>query len=223
MPAFYAQAPQSDFNPWVLYVGSSTGASRVTGVEGKTTPAFAGVELLTFGPPSTANDLAFDALGNMWIARTGLSRIDANAPAGAVVVDVRFTGLNWPEIPAGVIVAPNGDVWCSNYVTGAGGFRMVTAANVAASVGAGPLDIVPDVIITSPQILGCQNIIMDFAGNIWASCFENPSIVMIAAADLTTSGSKTASIVLQGGGHFGNGTTIGPATIRFFEAGGPLR
>jgi hypothetical protein len=100
---------------------------------------------------------------------------------------------------------------------------MVTAANVAASVGAGALNIVPDVIITSPQIVGGQNIVFDNAGNLWSSSFDNTSIVQIAAADLVSSGSKTAAIVLTGGGRFGNGSSTGPATIRFFRGYGPLR
>jgi hypothetical protein len=102
---------------------------------------------------------------------------------------------------------------------------MLNAAGIAAIVGAGASNPAPTVIITSTELRGAEGLAFDYAGRLWTASYDNCQIIRFAAADLTSTGSKTPDVILTGGGALGNdsGGAIGPLAVRFFSGYGPMK
>jgi hypothetical protein len=223
---FYNQAPATGVNPWSMFCAIGTGGQRVNAGLNLSNIAQSAT-MVAFTLTNTGNtDGCFDLAGNYWY--TGASggttvRINVNGAGGVIANDVTFVGSNWPAAGQGVAIDGSGNLYRSNYVTNAGSIRRVNAATIAAAVGAGPLNQVPDFTYTVPSMGGIEYIFFDHAGNLWGVAYEAASIFRINVADLGSSGAKIPDIVLGGGGTLGNGNATGPVGLRPFKTFGPLR
>jgi hypothetical protein len=224
------QAPASGLNPYTLFhraTGNLLYRWSANAMQGSTVPGFIDPDVFTGYDPVNEHDILLDPAGNLWAASTGAGPINRyggllGAP-GALTKDVSILGSNWPTSHQGLAMNAAGDLFVSNYATGAGSIRVANAALITSLVGAGASNPVPSLTFTSADLKGAEFIIFDYAGNLWAASFDTPQIARFPAAQLGVSGVITADIVLTGGGMLGDGVSNGLVGIRFFPGYGPLR
>jgi hypothetical protein len=223
---FFDQSPATGVDPWKMWCPVGANGYRVNaGLSLSIVPEYAVLETFTLNPTGMT-DACFDGAGNLWYTGAGgqaTVRINVNGAPGVATNDVNFVGANWPGGGQGIAVDGAGNMYRANYVSGAGTIRRCNAATIAAAVGAGPLNQVPDLIYTVPSMGGLEYICFDYAGNLWGTAYEAASVFRINVADLATGGAKVPDIVLSGGGFFGNGVSTGPVTIRPCRGFGPRR
>lgn len=140
--------------------------------------------------------LAFDHEGNLWSAAfSGQSVIMVSReqllfnstltqfPA-AIWKGSNFVG------PQGMAYSPNGLLWVTMYVAGAGFISAFDARNPSSG------NPTPVVTITSSSFVGVTDCSFDAAGNLWALNFDNGKLLHIPASQLGASGAVTPDIVI---------------------------
>jgi hypothetical protein len=144
---------------------------------------------------NAANDLCFDAAGNLWfcnaVART-INRLSASqllATNTAIVPDVVLStpGLTY----TGCILDPDGNLWCAR--SSVGRVDMFAAADIAASGSPSPAR-----SITSSASTPLGKVRFDKSGDLWTLIGNSPS--GYASASIVVSGSPPPGAVLTGGG-----------------------
>lgn len=224
---FAGQAPAMGLDAWTFFFKKDGGGIYrfdADGIRSSTQPAWVTPD--EFGTIAI-RDAALDSAGRVWLqdGNTQINRYtNLNGAPGAGVADVSIGGGNWPASRQGIAISSGGNLYTARFVNNSvNDIRMLDAAGIAAIVGLGLQNPVPTAIITCPDLVGCEYIVFDYLGNLWATGFNSCKVVMLRASDLLTSGSKSAAIVLTGGGELGDGVNIGPTCIRFFPGFGPVR
>lgn len=222
---FAAQSPATGLPPWTMFAKNANPSDQIrrfneSVAQASTHPAWCVPDIFT---SIGIDDFAFDAAGNLWAQDSSSAINRYNNPAGIppLTTDVVIAGSNWPSSREGLAISSVGNFYSFRY--NASDIRMLDAAGIAAIVGAGPSNPAPTAIITSTQLSGCEFSAFDYADNLWAVSYNNARILRFDAADLLTSGAKTPSIVLTGGGALGTGSATGPVCVRMFHGTGPVR
>lgn len=179
--------------------------------------------------------IAFDGVGNLWGAGFGSAGNTVSYATAAqlavlgtvaTVPPVIWSGTNFPANgPSAVQQGPTGAMWVSQYVTGAGN-GLLNAFDPTAATG----NPVPAISISSTSFNGAGACEFDRSGNAWV-CNEDagatgPHFVLIAAADLTSSGAKvparTLSVVGTAGFYTGIRFPNNPQRSGLVASGSPI-
>lgn len=140
----------------------------------------------------------FDSFGNLWFlvstvtGQVGVRKIAADdlLHTGTVTPKVIWSGSQWSgQAPYGLTFAPSGFLWVSDYHS-----NFVRKYDVTDAVSGNQL---PVLIISSTSFNGPSGLTFDLFGNLWIANDNDNRFMRFAASDLTTSGSKNPTILLQ--------------------------
>lgn len=190
---------------WGLVNSNTSGLTKIQ--------KFAAYEIAVSGTPTPAANYTntaigsaqaplFDSFGNMWtacfaggtttpgVAMFTAAQLSVLGSAAIAVPTVFWSGSNFTG-PSGACFGPDGALWIVDYAAG-GAAASVKKFDPTQATG----NAAPSITITSSSLFGTNNIVFDNAGNMWAANADNGKVVRIAASDLTTSGAKTAALVV---------------------------
>lgn len=156
---------------------------------------------------STSNqqDLVFDGQGNLW-GSIGFSSHAGTCNGGIFMLTPAQIAAGGPQVPTvfwvgsnltgpglgstcGLAVAPNGYIWAANF----GGVNNLRAWAPTHASG----NPASDVVLTCSTFNGPYSIAFDAQGNLWVQNGNDNRLQRIPAANLTSSGSVTADVVLN--------------------------
>lgn len=174
---------------------------------------FTPAEIAASGSPSPAVEIggagstldgiaaiAFDASGNLWLSsddrvhRYDASRLDATdtgTPDRSITAEATAGGAVLTS-PAGLAFDADGNLWVSYF-----GPNVIARIDAADLAGTGAVAVVPDhqIELTVSAIL--DGLAFDEEGGLWTPA-ANGSLARLSAAQLTSTGSITPAILLDG-------------------------
>jgi sugar lactone lactonase YvrE len=164
--------------------------------------------------------VAFDAAGNVWVARYSPTRAvvrfraDDLATSAARVPDVVLTSIAPDVLGASVGLAfdASGALW----VSGSSSDTIVKYAPEQLASSGAPS---PQVVLrsTAGSLAEPHALAFDARGALWAANFGNDSVVMFTPTQLAASGSPTPTVTLTG-----TANELSRPTALAFDAGGSL-
>lgn len=153
-----------------------------------------------FSPRKSIHGLVFDHLGNMWFSDVAFPALSVNmlsasqlsASNPALAPSVVWHGSHLIE-PHGLAFGPTGLLWVADYGDGTTTSRLKAFDPRAAASG----NPAPVITIDAAEFAnGASDLAFDTAGNLWVMIQDAPVLARINAADLTSSGTKVAGVVI---------------------------
>ena len=172
------------------------------------------IHLSTF---DSATGIAFDESHNLWAVIDGNKVVrfttaqlknlerDPNPAPGVIIKSMAFKSLY------GCGFDHEGNLWVVDVEKGS--FDELSEAQLDAGSG----NVMPHIVITSPDLVGPSFVTFDKLGNTWVDSKNGDQIAKFTAGELTSGGSKSADILLSDDGGCTN--LCSPGEIAFDQRG----
>lgn len=187
------------------------------------------VTVAASGIANPLNFLLIDDQNNLWSTDFGDSKVVMLAASqlltGATVApSVVWSGSNFSGC-SGLAIGPDGRMWISSYVAGAGTIRAFSLVNPATGNPAPAITLTG----TGTTFHGTEDITFDYSGNLWVLNTDNGHLVRVPAAQLGASGAVTADadiLIQTPTGSIANGSeninfAFNPNRSGLLPSGGP--
>ncbi len=142
----------------------------------------------------------FDKSGNLWV-----SAESNNVIAEFTAAQLRSSGAETAHIvlssngdsladPGQIVFDGKGDLWVTNYNSGASGTVVMFAKSQLRASGSPT----PKVTLSGSAFEGPWSLALDSGGNLWVGDYSTSNVSMFSSTQLKTSGTPTPPVVLTG-------------------------
>lgn len=153
------------------------------------------------GSFTTCASVAFDAQGDLWVGDVNNDQVLEFTPSqlavsGSPVANVKLTSSAFTK-PEGLAFDANGNLWVANNgSTGATALVMFTPSQIAAGGAQTPTVNLSD--DGSGNLSDPVYVTLDESGDLWVTTYTNNTVLEFLSADIKSSGTPAAAVVLSG-------------------------